>query len=763
MLKKLLAALGTLALVLGLVALVAGPASAHNHKVSADCVAGVSVNLTVYHADGSSTPNTVKVILDGVTTVNNVAFGATFVNTYPWTSVKGTHTYRVVVVAVDNVDPSTGKSRGYSFDTGVVSVPNCTQPIPVSHAPTPTNPYCTAAGVVDGGGYTIPVAETGISFEVLTGTDWVPVTSGAHPLPPGATVNLRAVPADGFTLTGTTTWTFTLTTPDATKCVVPVVPTPDDSRCTSVAGSSLPATYTIPDVGDNAGYKFYLQGSTTPLKPGVVTVSSFPTTVVIVAKTTGDYVFPSDTKTSWTFTFSSPGDCHLNVTPAAVAPNPAACTGPGVSSNNGYTITKTPGVIYHLSTDTTPLTAGFHSLGAGASSVTIEATAETHYVLTGTTKWPFTFAAAADCLTQIPAGDPVFVDGACDTANPGTATLGTYTVVLAEHVKYFASVNGSTTPKLLVAGVDNTAKPGDVVVITPVADKGYVISPVIANEKLSHTFAVPGDCLVKADFVQPEATSQSCVVTGNDGGLDSGDTQTGAVSESHLSTASLTSASVNAQLTAAAQPQVKAVVTHTLTDAFITIPSIADSPHAVYFIDDVKADPGKHILKPGTYKVSAVPETGYKFVGYNGPWTEELKSATPCGDLITHPLVDPSAVHVQMGCLTNGSYTLSNDLFDAAALIWTVNGSTVSQGKYQVSTVGVVTVHVATSGPSYGLEQGATTDWSFDFERPTSCDLTTLALTGSTPTGWIIFGYALLVLGLALVALRFARRKNEEA
>ena len=37
MLKKLLAVLGTLALVLGLVALVAGPASAHNHTVSASC------------------------------------------------------------------------------------------------------------------------------------------------------------------------------------------------------------------------------------------------------------------------------------------------------------------------------------------------------------------------------------------------------------------------------------------------------------------------------------------------------------------------------------------------------------------------------------------------------------------------------------------------------------------------------------------------------------------------------------------------------
>ena len=137
-----------------------------------------------------------------------------------------------------------------------------------------------------------------------------------------------------------------------------------------------------------------------------------------------------------------------------------------------------------------------------------------------------------------------------------------------------------------------------------------------------------------------------------------------------------------------------------------------------------------------------------------------LTSAEPCGDLITHPLVDPSAVQVQLGCFTNGSYTLSNDLSDAAALIWTVNGSTVSQGTYKVGAPGTFVVHAATSGPSYGLEAGAITDWTFHFVRPTSCDLTTLALTGSTPTGWIVFGYLLLVSGIALVAVRFARRRE---
>ena len=44
-----------------------------------------------------------------------------------------------------------------------------------------------------------------------------------------------------------------------------------------------------------------------------------------------------------------------------------------------------------------------------------------------------------------------------------------------------------------------------------------------------------------------------------------------------------------------------------------------------------------------------------------------------------------------------------------------------------------------------------------------SCDLTTLALTGlgSNPIGWAGIGYYLLVTGLALIAVRTVRRRNE--
>jgi len=620
LLKKLLAALGTLALVLGLVALVAGPASAHNHTVSASCDAGVSIDLTYYATGDATKHNTVKVWIDGAVVTDNPDFGASFSQTYPFSTGHASHTYRVVVTAYDD--------SKYSFDTGVVTVNGCETAVTPAAA-TSTDPYCTAAGTVGGGGYAIPPQQSGVQYQLWNGSAWVNIGAGSFGADPGAVIKVQAIATTGYKFAqgATASWTFTLSSPDASKCVVPVAPTADASECSATPGSST-ATYTVPEAP--AGYDYFLEGSATPSTGGTVDVTTFPTTIVIVAKANPGYSFPTGTTTTWTFTFSSPGDCHVPVA----------------------------------------------------------------------------------------AGDPVFIDGGCDVS--GNPVAGSYTVLLADHVHYVASVNGGA-PTPLVAGVKNPAQPGDSVVITPIADTGYVITPAIGSEHLSHVFATPGLC--KADFIKPAATSQSCIVTGSGGQLDSG-------------------------------------VTHTLTDAFITIPSLADSPHVTYYINDDAAAPGKHVLKPATYVVSAVANTGYFLQGYNGPWSEVLTSAEPCSNLITHPLVSPLASQHQLGCFANGSYTLSNSINDAAALTWTVNGSVVSPGTYAASSAGTVTVHAAANGPAYGLEKDAITDWTFHFVRPTRCDLTTLALTGSTPTGWIVLGYLLLVSGLTLVAVRFARRRE---
>ena len=853
MLKKLLAALGTVALVAGLVALVAGPASAHNNSVTADCASGVSVNLTNYNT-GQPAANHVTVTLDGSVETSK-AFGGSFAQVFPWTSAAASHSYTVAVTAYD--DPS--GSNGWTFTkSGTVS--NCSvavTPAAVTH----TDAVCIAAGVIGVGGYTIPSTSTGVKeYDISKAGVWVKIDAGTYPAALGASVSIQAVALPGYTFTGVSQWSFRIKGPsNSDECIVPVPPTANPSVCTSTPGGSTSASYVIPPVVP--GYHFTLAGSTTRLSAGTVTVPTFPTTINIVLVVEPGFLVPSGTTTTWTFVFTSPGDCSTTVTPTAPTPQYTVCqAGPGQSSDNGFTIPVTAGVTYQLKTGAgwTDLTAGFHDLGKTASSVEIQAVPQAHYTLSGTTDWKFSFAAAKDCLVTVvpaassaqaicdtnnpgqqltgtytlvsvtgviysvkinagsyvvtsagtypanpgdtvsviatgdtangyrvdgaptwsfpfatageclvraPAGDPVFVDGVCDAAHPGSATFGTYEVLVATHVHYEVKVNaGAYVP--IDAGVPTQAQPGDVVTIKPIADAGYYVSPAIADEKLTHTFATPGDCLTKADFVKPNATSQDCVVTGDDGnGGNGGGAQLPALSESPLSTASTSiralGGAANAAPAAAVTPSVKSVVTHTLIQAFITIPN---TPHVQYFINDVlQTTPGDVILQPGTYKVSAAAETGYFLQGYNGPWTVVLTSAEPCGDLITHPLVFPLANPVPMGCFSDGSFTLSNSINDAAALTWTVNGSVVSQGTFRVGTASTVVVHAVANGPAYGLEAGATTDWTFHFARPTSCDLTTLALTGSSPTGWIIFGYAMLVSGLALLALRFTRRRDEQA
>jgi hypothetical protein len=201
------------------------------------------------------------------------------------------------------------------------------------------------------------------------------------------------------------------------------------------------------------------------------------------------------------------------------------------------------------------------------------------------------------------------------------------------------------------------------------------------------------------------------------------------------------------------------VTSNHLTPAFITIPATTG---VQYSINGVVHAAGDVILAAGTYQVTAAALTGYQLAADYpvGGWTEVLASAEPCGDLPTHPLVDPSASQVQLQCFAGGSYTLGNDLNDPAAIIWTVNGSTVAQGTYKVAAAGTVTVHAEANGPTYGLEQGATQDWTFTFTAPANCDLKTLALTGSTPIGWIVLGYLLLISGLVLVAIRHLRRRS---
>lgn len=111
--KKLLALGSTLLLVAGLITLGATSAEAHTPTVSADC-STLSVNLKSYNTNGA---NTVTVTIDGSVVDSNSNFGASFVESYPFTPKTIAHTWKVDYTAWDDPTGSHGWSGSQSGTT----------------------------------------------------------------------------------------------------------------------------------------------------------------------------------------------------------------------------------------------------------------------------------------------------------------------------------------------------------------------------------------------------------------------------------------------------------------------------------------------------------------------------------------------------------------------------------------------------------------------------------------------------------------------
>lgn len=185
---------------------------------------------------------------------------------------------------------------------------------------------------------------------------------------------------------------------------------------------------------------------------------------------------------------------------------------------------------------------------------------------------------------------------------------------------------------------------------------------------------------------------------------------------------------------------------------------ITDSANAVVPFDATTGKTGP--LAPGNYTVTVTADTGYHLTSAASYSLSIAAYDGKCGQLVTHPLVDPTAVQTQISCKAGGSYTLSSDQLDANAVVWTVNGSPVSQGTYSVTTAGHYVIDAA-PGNGYGFADGTQSQWVFDFSTA-SCDLKTLALTGSDPSGMFVLAGFLALFGLALVRRSALRRRTAQ-
>jgi hypothetical protein len=132
-----------------------------------------------------------------------------------------------------------------------------------------------------------------------------------------------------------------------------------------------------------------------------------------------------------------------------------------------------------------------------------------------------------------------------------------------------------------------------------------------------------------------------------------------------------------------------------------------------------------------------------------------------CG-LTTDPLVVPKVSFTPPTCTSQGSYTLSNDLGNPAAVKWTVNGASTGAGTHYVPTGTTVTITAAPTTPGFGFGFGQKTLWKHTFALEGVACADNLAFTGSTPQQTIALMGALFVSGLLLLRARARLRRRTE-
>jgi len=432
-------------------------------------------------------------------------------------------------------------------------------------------------------------------------------------------------------------------------------------------------------------------------------------------------IFPAGSvvKKGVTYSWNAQGDQSLLQYPNCAIPMDATAsisiTAPGCDANSAASVVGANFVPVTLDQtvgphDVTVFATSGHTFADGTTSVVL------HYEIVAGPVTQHTDP-KAPCFAAIPVvATPGHSEASCVVDQPGVITSGSYTIPTTAGITWTVTVDGLSASS--AAGSHNVG-PSAHIVIDAAAQTGYSLS---GQTHFDWTLTGPSnDCLVNAIPVDPGHTDQICTVDEHDHG-------------------SFTSGTIILPDTVG----VRYAIDGTVPDPATGTPVAGGTAYDVI--------PGKHF-------VSATALTGYTLdASYTGPFPVTIAAALACGDLVDHPFVTPIVTSVQMSCSAGGSYTLSNNLDAANGIIWTVDGSPVAPGTHTVANAQTVTVHAEANGPAYGLD-GTQQDWPLHFSAPATCDLKTLALTGSAPVGGIVLGYFLLVAGLGLVAVRAARRR----
>lgn len=140
-------------------------------------------------------------------------------------------------------------------------------------------------------------------------------------------------------------------------------------------------------------------------------------------------------------------------------------------------------------------------------------------------------------------------------------------------------------------------------------------------------------------------------------------------------------------------------------------------PNVKVAISAVDAAQGRIVFGYSTYLTG---QWTIEWIQFNSTYFNKDRATANfvvCGDLPTENLVTPTARMVDLKCDTDGSYTLD----DVEGVRWFIGDDEVQPGTYTVSAATTVVVRAEADAPDYGLEPGASDEWTFVFTEPKDC------------------------------------------
>lgn len=528
---------------------------------------------------------------------------------------------------------------------------------------------------------------------------------------------------------------------------------------------------------------------------------------VVTATPATNYYFDGPQVVTFSGDLGTPSDCTESVKPAITQ---AVCdTSTGVVTSGYITVPSTPGLDYRLGT--TLLTPGSQvELAAGDHTVTV--TEQSGYTNTGESSFLITIANVPNCDDPVEYIAPTVQHEICD-ATTGDISGAELTFTAVEHVTYLLDGTeivfpaGETSVTVPVSAGDHsvtyesesgyylkgtallTSKTETVTVNSPEGcdDPVEYVNPVVTHESCAAdldgkkegivTFTLPahlsyvfdGTPVTAADLtIEKPAGPYTLVVTADSGYFITG----GGTTESYTITVNPAKGCDQRTiipLDPYANPEecVAGSLTGEKTNGTITIVKAEhvtweisnDLDGIKHAVDTRGAGPYVFSYPAGNYHVWATADPGY-FLTTPTSFALTVHQPTNICKLPDLAVLPTSASWTQQVCTASGIVDPTITVEPFVGVSYFLDGVKMTQTTVTVKP-GSYTLTAAADDPTNTV---TTSDWSpivLVAASSSLCgDLTTLALTGETPGGWLLLAILLLQAGLVLVAIRFARTRQ---